>query len=311
MNIRPEAARYPIRLFEVAVSRVQDISPTFRRITFTGPSLDRFGVEGPTLDLRIKLLLPVPGHPLSTPGSPDGTLSQGWYQDWLRLAQPRRGFIRSYTVRAARTVAGAREIDVDFALHPRIEGQDSPASDWARTVVPEASALIVGPELAAQAALPSEAGIRWSPGNAREVLLAGDETAVPAISSILEALPAHFTGHAFLEVPDSRDIQKISSASGVRVAWLPRSPAKSLRGELLLDAVRHTVTAPGQPGPDVLPLYAWVGAEAGTVKMLRRYLVNEMGLDAKVSEFRGYWSLGRAGSGANGTPVPAPELCTS
>ncbi|MDQ0922237.1 iron complex transport system ATP-binding protein [Pseudarthrobacter sp. W1I19] len=311
MNTRPEADRYPVRVFEVAVSRVQDLSATFRRITFTGPALDRFGVEGPTLDLRIKLLLPVPGHTLSRPGAPDGTLYEGWYHDWLRLEQPGRGFIRSYTVRAGRTMAGAREIDVDFALHPHVEGKSSPASDWARAAVPGVSALIIGPEVAAQTALPSEAGIRWSPRNAREVLLAGDETAVPAIGSIIEALPADFTGHAFLEVPDSSDIQEVSTASGVRVTWLPRNPAKARRDELLLDAVRHTVSAPGQTGPDVVPLYAWVGAEAGTAKMLRRHLVNEIGLDPKVSEFRGYWSLGKAGSGVNGTPVPAPELCTS
>jgi NADPH-dependent ferric siderophore reductase len=46
-----------------------------------------------------------------------------------------------------------------------------------------------------------------------------------------------------------------------------------------------------------------VAAEAATVKILRRYLVNEAGLDPKRSEFRGYWSLGKAGSGVNGTPV--------
>jgi iron complex transport system ATP-binding protein len=317
MNTAPEKAHYPVRVFDVTVSRVQDISATFRRITFTGPALERFGVPGPTLDLRIKLLLPVPGHPVSRPGTPDGTLYEGWYQDWLRLEQPGRGFIRSYTVRTVRTVADVREVDVDFALHPRVEGQPAPASDWARSAVPGESALIIGPEAAARTALPSETGIRWAPGQARRVLLAGDETAAPAISSILETLPAHFTGHAFLEVPDASDTQDIGTGSGVRVTWLPRNAGKVGRGELLVDAVRSAVVGQGQPSPEALTnpdavgLYAWIGAEAGTVKMLRRYLVGEMGLDPKVSEFRGYWSLGKAGSGVNGTPVPTRELCDS
>ena len=49
--------------------------------------------------------------------------------------------------------------------------------------------------------------------------------------------------------------------------------------------------------------YAWVAAEAGTVKSLRRLLVSQVGLDPRRSEFRAYWSLGKAGSGANGTPL--------
>ena len=44
--------------FEVTVSSVQQLSPTFRRITFGGYALRDFGVQGHTLDLRIKLLIP-------------------------------------------------------------------------------------------------------------------------------------------------------------------------------------------------------------------------------------------------------------
>ena len=65
----------------------------------------------------------------------------------------------------------------------------------------------------------------------------------------------------------------------------------------------------GAPAPQACPpgtgtaqnIYAWVAAEAGTVKRLRRYLVNEVGLDPRQSEFRAYWSL-EAGSGVNGSP---------
>ncbi|WP_183044527.1 SIP domain-containing protein [Pseudarthrobacter phenanthrenivorans] len=49
------------------------------------------------------------------------------------------------------------------------------------------------------------------------MLLPGDETAVPAISSILGALPAHFTGNAFLEVPAAHDVLPIDTRSQVRI----------------------------------------------------------------------------------------------
>lgn len=336
---------HPVRVFDAVIERVQDMTPRFRRITFAGPALERFGIPGPTLDLRIKLLLPVPGRPMVRPGTPDGQLHEGWYQDWLRGEQPGRGFIRSYTVRALRTIPAGRELDVDFVIHPGNGGHG--ASGWARAATPGTRALIIGPDAnAITGTTPrSGTGIRWDPQGARRVLLAGDETALPAVSSILDTLQADVTGHAFLEVPDGNDFQDISTRSAVRVTWLARNPSGAPRGDLLCGAVRAAVEAPGHSGaphhgnderasarPDqpgtvreghqgkpthqVNPsdpataqkttaqkTYAWVAAEAGTVKRLRRYLVNQVGLDPKQSEFRAYWSLGKAGSGVNGTPI--------
>jgi NADPH-dependent ferric siderophore reductase len=40
--------------------------------------------------------------------------------------------------------------------------------------------------------------------------------------------------------------------------------------------------------------YAWLAGEAGTVKGLRRHLVQETGLDRGSVAFMGYWRLGRA-----------------
>jgi iron complex transport system ATP-binding protein len=296
---------HPVRAFDVVISRVQDVTPLFRRITFAGPALDRFGVPGPALDLRIKLLLPVPGHSLPRPGTPDGQLYEGWYQDWLRSEQPGRGFIRSYTVRALRPTPAGRELDVDFVIHPGGGNHDAPGSDWARAAIPGTRAVIIGPDTNAITGTTrrSETGIRWDPQGARHVLLAGDETALPAIRSILETLPADVTGHAFLEVPNRNDFQDINTGSAVRITWLARNPSGAPRGDLLAEAVRavHQAKPSGQMGAQAT--YAWVAAEAGTVMRLRRYLVNHVGLDPKESEFRAYWSLGKAGSGVNGTPI--------
>lgn len=291
---------YPVRVFDVVVRRVRDMTPHFRRITFAGPALNRFGVPGPVRDLRIKLLLAVPGYPLSLPGTPEGQLHEGWYQEWLRGAMPERGFIRSYTIRDQRTTDHRVELDVDFVIHP---GTGGPGSDWALAAAPGATAAIIGPDASAiTAATPlGQTGIRWDPQGARQVLLAGDETAVPAICSILEALPADVAGQAFLEVPDNTDFLEISTGSAVRITWLARHASGASRGDLLLEAVRAAVqTSDSIRLPE---LYAWVGAEAGTVKALRRFLVNQIGLDPKRSEFRAYWSLGKAGSGTDGTPI--------
>ena len=278
------------------------MSPHFRRITFTGPSLRTFGVPGLTLDLRIKMLLPTQGHALQTPGTASGDLHPGWYQDWLRQEQPGRGFIRSYTVRALRQTNADAEIDVDFVLHDSPGRHAGPGSSWAREASTGRQAWLVGPDataLTAATTLP-ETGINWNPGSAHHVLLAGDETAVPAISSILETLPSHVTGHAFLEVPEPTDILPLTTRSSVRIAWLHRSGGTVPRGLRLRAAVEQAIIAGSRQPIE----YAWVGAEAGDVKSLRRYLAGT-GLNPRTSEFRGYWSLGKAGSGTNGVPVPA------
>lgn len=304
----PGSSTCPLRVFDVVVRRVRQLSPHVRRITFGGPGLERFGVPGPTLDLRIKLLLPVPGHALSRPGSSDGELQEGWYQDWLRIAQPGRGWLRSYTVRALRATPDGQELDIDFVIHvathpdsrPVYDRFSAPASDWARAAEPGSTAVLVGPDaISSRTAPPAGTGIRWDPQGARQVLLAGDETAVPAVSSILEGLPAAATGRAFLEVPDDRDFQDLRTESGVVVTWLARNPTEAPRGQLLCDAIRRSYVA-GEASEE---MYAWVAAEASTVKNLRSYLVQHLGMDPKRSELRAYWSLGKAGSGANGIPV--------
>ena len=52
-------------------------------------------------------------------------------------------------------------------------------------------------------------GVEFRPGTARTLLLAGDETAAPAICSILEALPPSMSGHAVVEVAHESDRQQV------------------------------------------------------------------------------------------------------
>ena len=49
---------------------------------------------------------------------------------------------------------------------------------------------------------------------------------------------------------------------------------------------------PEVPGGD--GLYAWLAGEAGVVKLLRRHLVQEAGMDRSSVAFMGYWRLGRS-----------------
>lgn len=264
-----------VRAFEVTVSAVQELSPIFRRVTFGGYALRDFGVHGDTLDLRVKLMIPSlagDGSPLPPPVL--RTEEPDWYRQWLATDAAVRGAMRTYTVRQARLDAVYPEIDVDFVLHADGAGHGGPAANWALRARPGDALTIIGPNIRAAhcTTAATYSGIEWRPGLAQRILLAGDETAVPAISAILESLPACFSGNAILEVPRTGDFQNITSAADVEITWLARGPGGPARrhGALLQEAVRAAVPVPGWAG--LRPALAAAGPEPEEVNVDRDIL---------------------------------------
>ncbi|MBQ0902144.1 siderophore-interacting protein [Micromonospora sp. U21] len=290
----------PWRMFAVEVRAVRRLSPSFIRVTFTGGDLDRFADNG--YDQRIKLALPLPGQrEVRLPEGPD------WYAKWRALPEHLRSPVRTYTVRAVRPHLA--EVDVDLVLH----GDGGPATRWARRVSAGDEIAILGPDAGYDG---DHGGIEFRPSSAASLLLAGDETAVPAIGGICERLPRDARGTVVLEVPDVDDVLPLVAPPRVEVRWLARGagghgsrlvPAvAAAAGELLAGGA----TGAAQPVADVdvdteilwevpdevppVPLYAWLAGEAGVIRALRRHLVAERGLDRRAVAFMGYWRLGRA-----------------
>ena len=289
------------RPFAAEVTRVRRLSPSFLRVTFTGPSFDDLAPNG--FDQRVKVLLPTAGH-----GLRDCPRGDDWYAEWRALPGERRNPMRTYTVRAARPEL--REIDVDFVLH----GATGPASAWADRATAGDEVVLIGPN----ARFPGPTGgFEWHPPAEAECLvIAGDETAVPAVCAIVESLPAGRSARVLLEVPEAADVLPLAAPDGVEVTWLPRRPVDAPRGGLLTPAVvaavrevagaRLPVRAP-DPEDDTTDLvwevpeqaaesslYAWLAGEAGIVTGLRRELVG-LGVNRRSVAFMGYWRAGRSG----------------
>ena len=324
------------RAYRTTVARTQRLSAHFLRVTVTAPELAHFGPQGTAAepgeaagspaaspaawDQRIKLFLPREDGTYPEIGlfsDPPATTSQ-WYGAWRQLDTAQRNPIRTYTVRSIRTAA--REVDIDFVVHQEHAG---PAVSWALGAAEGDELIIIGPDRRADQ---PDGGIDFTPGTAQELLLVGDETAVPAISAILEALPQHYTGEAYLEVPSAEDVLEVSTASGVQIHWLARS-AEQQQGELLASAVEGWIArrtscqmqspaAPEEAGsllptvdddpvldddavlwetsePEGYAEYAWLAGEAGVITRLRRRLVKDHGLSRKQVSFMGYWKQGR------------------
>lgn len=329
--------------FDLTLAARRQLGPDLARLTFTGADLAHCGTGSHPLDLRIKLIIPGPAasadHFASVrPGALlDPDTHADWYRRWLQIDAEDRGWMRTYTVRDLRSaghpgnLSDLPELDIDFVLH--LEPEETPGSGvaarWARDAAVGDNLSMLGPNKLLVG--PEYGGIEFRPGTARTVLLAGDETALPAIGAILEALPASITGHALIEIPDARDEQTILTRSGVQISWLPRGDRP--HGELLTAAVEDLMSrdatvlrgeghdgADGDDGTDgsaqaegpveledvdidstILwetttghgAFYAWLAGEAGVIKGLRRHLVSELGLDRRQVSFMGYWRRGR------------------
>ena len=297
----------PSVLAPAGVERVERLSPAFTRVWFAGPGLADFGTPGQTFDQRLKVIFPgVSG------GLPDLAFSDDWWEEWQAIPEDERGVMRTYSIRDLVGDGDDARVVVDFVLH-LADGLTGPASRWASAAKPGDRVLLFGPRRGEVGG-----GVEFRPAGARRVLLAGDETAAPAITRILLDLEPGATGTAFIEVPSAADILPLEVPSGFDVHWLPRDGA-GFGSRLVPAVVEHLGVHPhgriqdadtefpvwetpvfsslGEElggGQGVPGRYAWIAGESGVVTTLRRHLVREVGLARSQVAFMGYWRKGVA-----------------
>lgn len=387
-------------IFTLAVSRVERLTPSYVRVSLTGPSLryavnpvalgglnadahavgeqDTIGSEGElgsyrgVLDGYVKLLVP-PAVEHDEHGrimrlSPEPVhidLTDTWRQDWFALPDTERGWMRTYTLRASRLrepdaalrkviealpaapliPAGVSlpaapgidsalpEIDLDFVCHTEVSSDGvecmGPGATWASLAEKGDRVSILAP-LAGQPLWAS-----WSSGGAERIILAVDETAVPAALSILadyaagEQKPAEI--QLIVEVPHVTDslttlwdgpyphLPALSELPNLTVNWCAREDAP--RGEALTAGLRKALglgawnskgaSITAEPSSDCdgetevvwtladdenPQIYIFIAGEASVVKTLRRICVQEASIPKNDVSFMGYWRVGRTES---------------
>ncbi|RLK49585.1 siderophore-interacting protein [Microbacterium telephonicum] len=296
--------RPPSRFFRARVTAIADLTPSFRRFTFGGDDLADYGDPG--LDQRIKIVFPTESTPIDAM-----PMGEDWWTQWREMDEDRRPPFRTYTTRYVRR--DLSEVDVDMVAHDVV----GPASAWIERAR-------VGDEVLIYAPTTAHTGVSYGidfvpPAETDDILLAGDETAAPAIAVILEQLPRDARGVVVLEVPDAADAAYLPDHPGFEfhvsartgrdrhahlVAAVERTAARLVpagRGadveeididtDILWEVPR---TAKGGAALKKAPLYAWLAGEAGAIKTLRRDLVTGHGVDRRAVAFMGYWRLGKA-----------------
>ncbi|MDN5915062.1 MAG: siderophore-interacting protein [Pseudonocardia sp.] len=241
------------------VRRTARVTPRMIRVTLTGGELDGFPGHGP--DRRIKMFFPVQGQdrpavPRASTGGPVWPPGEA------------RPTIRTYTVRRFDDAAG--ELDVDFVVH---DGH-GPAAAWAQDAAPGSWVGV------------SEPGGRWTPDpEAAFHLVIGDESALPAVATVLETLCGRERGddpgvavRAFLEVADAGEEQELPGAA--EVTWVHRGDQPA--GTPLVAAVRDAELPTGRG-------QAWLSGESAAVRDLRSHLLEDRRLDRRAVYATGYW----------------------
>lgn len=180
------------------------------------------------------------------------------------------GVRRDYTPRYFRpaTADSEAELDIDFYIH-----DDGAASNWAATAVPGAAATIAGPR-----------GSHLPPTGASRIVLAADESSLPAFARWIEMVPDDVEVLGFVELDNSSDAAYLDPdhVHKARVVWLEKSAGsleKALRGI-------------GPIGDDT---FVWIAGEATTLIPIRRYLRRELGLPKSQVKIDGYWKSGEPG----------------
>jgi len=254
-------------------------------VTLTGPQLHEFERDG--------LSLPA----FTAPGFDDHVklifASQGPIEDVLprQLAhgiewRPTPHLAsRDYTPRRVDPVAG--ELDLEFVRHGT-----GPAATWADTAEPGSQLWLVGPK--SSTLLPEE--IDW-------VLLAGDETALPAIARFLDERPLDVPVRIVVNLPDDHGRITLRLQDGDTITWVVDPDPASL-----VPAVRQLDWPDGQ-------VFAWAAGESRSLLPLRRFLTREKSVPRTHINVTGYWvaepeepettSPATTGAGAAKTVAPA------
>lgn len=239
---------------KLAVLRTEQLTPHMIRIVAGGPGLAAFQPNEFT-DAYVKVLFPVPGVSYPDPFDMGVIRSEYPREQWPVM--------RSYTVRHYDADAG--ELSLDFVHH----GDVGVAGPWARRVRPGDVMLLNGP------------GGAYAPGDEADWhLLVGDESALPAIAVTLEAMPEEVPVRVFVEVEDEREAQPLATKADARIRWVHRGA-----GEDLVSAVRALDFPDGT-------VQAFVHGEAGFVRQLRRYLLDEKDVRRDLLSISGYWRRG-------------------
>ena len=256
---RPARPPQPQRVLRV--KRTEAIAPHLVRVVAEGDAIDTIP-ESTQTDRYTKMLFAPAGSGLVPP--------YDLAELRERLQPSELPTQRTYTLRKIDREAG--EVWIDFVVH----GDTGVAGPWASAAQPGDAVVLSG----------IGGGYEPDPSAAFHVL-AGDESAIPAIASALESMPADTRGHVVIEVDGDADHLALTAPAGVAIDWVRRDGAPAGTSTVLTAALRALDVPPAGT-------QAFVHGERETMKALRPLLLDAWGIPRAQLSLSAYWAYGRA-----------------
>lgn len=217
----------------LVVTAAEPVTPHMRRIHFSAEALSRFaGLD----NIHVRLAFPPAGTLLPHPTLGADGLPK-WPQD---RPEP---LWRKYTIRHIDVARGT--LAIDFVQHDA----PGPGSAFAAAAKPGDRIGMAGP------------GGRGLAAAGYYVFLA-DETGLPAVARMLEALPADAEGQVVIEVAEAGERQPLRHPPGVTLTWLLRQEP----GTLSLPDCARALALPERPD-----IYLWSASEFSDFKAIRSH----------------------------------------
>src|SRR6266567_296706 len=164
---------------------------------------------------------------------------------------------------------------------------DGPGERWVRAARPGDKIEGIGP----RGKITTADGADWH-------LFVGDESALPAIFRMAEALPCGTPARVLLEIPGPEDEQDLRAVASTHVSWLHRGGGPAGQPDALAE-VAGQLPLPAGLG------HAYLLGEARVVARLREVLAGR-GIRPDQISPKAYWGRGRANA-SHGEPAGDPS----
>ncbi|EHI9271336.1 siderophore-interacting protein [Vibrio vulnificus] len=255
MSDSPERV-YPMLLDFV---RKEAISKNLLRVTLTGEDLIGFPEDQNGSHIKVFF-----------PNQASGILQLPVREGENVIWPEHKPVPRAYSVRQYR--AAVNELDIDFVTH----GEETPGGGWALKAGIGSQIGLIGPAGPDPLIEPAD----WH-------IIAGDLSAVPAMSAILEKLPSDAKGYVFIEVDEIEDIHDLVHPEGMAINWLMRNPHDA--EPALAKAIQQL------PAPEkATSLSAFIAGENQSVISCRKILRNDYQIARDKLYAIPYWKRGKA-----------------
>ncbi len=241
--------REPPPFLHVVVEATEALGPRLMRVRLVGEELGK--METPQPAASVRLLLPHPGAELEIPV---------WQGNEFLNADGTRPIIRTFTPRRFDPTSG--QLEIDMVLHSA-----GAASAWIQGATTGDVAAVSGPAR----------GYDIDP-EAPSFLLAGDESAVPAMAQLLEVLPGDTPVRVHIAAEAAFGTVPLPDHPRATVAW---HEVDDDRGGARAAALRNDET--------VTTAAIWCAGQAAAMQHVRKLLFQELGLPRSQGVVRGYW----------------------